>query len=240
MATPTSPKIVPITAQSLGMLQAFDAEPLAVRQNIASLFQGRRYTKGAALITQKDPDYGVFFVLSGSARVTYLSKRGREVSFRDIAAGEMFGELSTLDDGVRSAQVIATNNITVAWLARERFVALAYSQPRFADYVMRYLAHLVRLLTERVVEMTTLGVVNRIHAELLRLARTNGAPTRNASATIDFNRDEIARRISTHREAVSREITVMEKAGLVKRVGRSSLLVTDVKRLEAMVEEVSG
>ena len=202
MAAPILAKIVPITAQSLGLLQAFNAEPLAVRQNIASLFQGRRYARGAALITPKDPDYGVFFVLSGSVRVTYLSKRG--------------------------------------WLARERFVALAHSQPRFADYVMRYLAHLVRLLTERVVEMTTLGVVNRMHAELLRLARANGATTESASATIDFNRDEIAQRISTHREAVSREITVMEKSGLVKRMGRSSLLVTDVKRLEAMVEDVSG
>ena len=237
MTAPILAKIVPIATQSLSLLQAFNAEPLAVRQNIACLFQGRRYARGAALITQKDPDYGVFFVLSGSVRVTYLSKRGREVSFRDVVAGEMFGELSTLADGVRSAQVIATSNITIARLARERFVALAYSQPRFADYVMRYLAHLVRLLTERVVEMSTLGVANHIHAELLHLARGNGAAT--ANATIDFNRDEIARRISTHREAVSRDITVMEKSGLLKRMGRSSLLVTDVKRLEAMVEEVS-
>ena len=105
---------------------------------------------------------------------------------------------------------------------------------------MRYLAHLVRLLSERVVEMTTLGVVNRIHAELLRLARANDPAAKNVTATIEFNRDEIARCISTHREAVSREITAMVKGGLVQRVGRSSLLVTDVKRLEAMVEEVSG
>jgi CRP-like cAMP-binding protein len=98
---------------------------------------------------------------------------------------------------------------------------------------------LVRRVSERVIDLSTLGVHQRLHAELLRLARDAGV-TRN-SARIDPapKHADLASQVSTYREQVTRELSALAKAGIVRREGRA-LVVRDLKRLETLVEEVKA
>jgi len=50
---------------------------------------------------------------------------------------------------------------------------------------------------------------------------------------------EIASRVSTHREAVTRELTRLSRTGLIERQ-RNGLLVKDVERLAEMVHAATG
>jgi len=50
---------------------------------------------------------------------------------------------------------------------------------------------------------------------------------------------EIASRVSTHREAVTRELTRLSRIGLIERE-RNALLVKDVERLAEMVHAATG
>jgi len=95
----------------------------------------------------------------------------------------------------------------------------------------------VRRLSDRVFDLSTLGVQNRIHAELLRLARQAGV-TGNA-ARIDPHQSTPTSQSSQHlsRASERRELSILVKTGLVGRDGRA-LLVRDFKRLERMVEDV--
>jgi len=94
-----------------------------------------------------------------------------------------------------------------------------------------------------VVEFSTLAVNNRIHAELLRLARgqmTEPAVDVDAVMIPQLpTHQEIANRISTHREAVGRELARLEKLGLIARDGHA-LKILDVPHLARMVAEVKG
>ena len=95
----------------------------------------------------------------------------------------------------------------------------------------------VRELTDRIFDFSTLGVQNRVHAELLRLARQAGV-TGNASCIDPAPRHtDMASQISTYREQVTREISAMVKEGLVQRSGRA-LVIPDIARLERLVSEV--
>jgi CRP-like cAMP-binding protein len=98
----------------------------------------------------------------------------------------------------------------------------------------------IRVLTTRVFEFSTLAVNNRIQAELLRLARQAGGVDGNI-ATIEPapKHAEIASRISTHREAVAREISRLEALGLLQRKSRR-IIITDLRRLARMVEEATN
>jgi hypothetical protein len=97
----------------------------------------------------------------------------------------------------------------------------------------------VRSLTTRVYEFSALAVNNRIQAEVLRLAKL--VPREGKSARIGAapTHAEIASRISTHREAVTRELNRLSRLGIIERRG-GALLVKDVDRLAAMVHEVTG
>jgi len=90
-----------------------------------------------------------------------------------------------------------------------------------------------------VFELSTLHVNNRIQAEVLRLASL--APREGTSVRIvpAPTHVEIASRVSTHREAVTREINRLSRLGIIERRG-NTLLVKDVDRLAKIVHEATG
>jgi hypothetical protein len=82
-------------------------------------------------------------------------------------------------------------------------------------------------------------VQNRVHAEILRLARQSGVVKNRASIEPAPKHAEIAAQVSTYREQVTRELSRMVKQGLLSRAGRA-LVVPDVSQLESLVSAVRG
>jgi len=112
-------------------------------------------------------------------------------------------------------------------------------EPSAAVAALRHLTAEVRRLSERVLEFSTLVVQNRIHAELLRLVADAGQLDGQALLSPAPSLSDIAGRISTHREAVSRELSRLGSMDLLIREG-GDLRVTDVARLEKLVREAKG
>ena len=187
----------------------------------------------------KDDTHDVFFVVEGKVRAINYSISGKEVSFRDIEANDMFGEFAAIDGGPRSANVIALEDSLVASLSTDDLWAVLDAHPEVVRATMRRLTAQVRALTERVFEFSTLAVKNRIHAELLRLARDHMTDENTARISPAPTHADLASRLSTHREAVTRELNELAHGGLIERRDRG-LVINDVSRLEQMVEEVLG
>jgi CRP-like cAMP-binding protein len=109
-------------------------------------------------------------------------------------------------------------------------------EPIVLDRVLQRLANLVRLLSDRVIELSTLGVQNRIHAELLRLARESCAVGKQARIQPAPKHADVASQVSTYREQVTRELSALARQGLLAKDG-SALILLDVPRLQRMVDE---
>lgn len=197
----------------------------------------RNYEAGKRIISRNASDRDVYFLVSGKVRITTYSEGGRQVTFRDIGAGELFGEVAALDDKPRSADVVALQPALIASLGPAGFRKLLRDEPLLGERVLRRLAGLVRGLSERVIDLSTLGVQNRIHAELLRLAREAGVSRNCARIEPAPKHADIASQVSTYREQVTRELSALAKAGVLgKEAG--ALVVRDVRRLEKLVEEL--
>jgi CRP-like cAMP-binding protein len=97
----------------------------------------------------------------------------------------------------------------------------------------------IRALTGRVFEFSTIAVRNRIHAELLRLARRSQKGERSVVISPIPTHSDIASRVSTHREAVTREFNELARLGIVERQG-NTLVIRDIGELERMVETGSA
>ena len=189
------------------------------------------------IVTRNSLDTEVHFIVSGRVRVTTFSAGGKRVTFRDEDAGEMFGDIAALDGKPRSADVVALESVLVASMQSAVFLELVATEQIVRERVLRRLANLVRLLSDRVIELSTLGVQNRIHAELLRLARQTGASGTQASIDPAPKHLDVASQVSTNREQVTRELSLLVRQGLLARDGRA-LVLLDVPRLERMVHEV--
>jgi CRP/FNR family cyclic AMP-dependent transcriptional regulator len=199
----------------------------------------RRFTAWELIIGHKDESSDVLFLLSGLARVSIYASTGRQVSFRDIRPGAIFGELAAIDGRTRSASVECVEPCTAAIMSQKAFVQALADHPAFMMAVMRHLTEQVRNLTARVFEFSTLAVRNRVQAELLRLAGTPPPQTNEVSLSAAPTHAEIASRISTHREAVTRELRWLEKQGVVVQRGRT-LRVKDLAKLRRLLEDFSG
>ena len=140
----------------------------------------RNYEAGRRIISRNAADRDVYLLVAGRVRITSYSQGGRQVTFRDIAAGEIFGEVAALDGEPRSADAIALDEALVASLSPTQFARLMAQEPAIGGRMMKRLAALVRSLSERVIDLSTLGVQNRIHAEILRLARQAGVEKNRA------------------------------------------------------------
>jgi len=205
--------------------------------SLAAQCAWRTVQPGQVIFARNSRDRDVHFVVGGRVRITTFSAGGRQVTFRDEEPGEMFGDLAAIDGKPRSADVLALDTVLVASLTPEAFRELIASEPMVRERVLQRLADLVRLLSERVIDLSTLGVQNRIHAELLRLARHSGASGNQARLDPAPKHADIASQVSTYREQVTRELSALARQGLVAKEG-SALVLLDLARLERMVAEV--
>lgn len=196
-----------------------------------------RVRKGQVLLAVGLPANDVYVMLDGAVSVSLVSAQGRETVLRAIGKGEMFGELAAIDGEPRSADVIAIENSTLLVIPGAAFTALIGTEPVLSLWLARYLAQQVRYLTNRIYELSTMGVGPRLQAELLRLA---GNPDGSGRAVIGRipTQAELAARIGTNRETVTREFSVLLKEGLVVREGRR-IVVPSVDRLSDRLHRYS-
>lgn len=222
--------------EKVAVFSGLSAEALARIQKRCSW---RNYEPGEPIVDYLDASDDVFFIDAGEARASIYSVAGKAVTFTDLGPGDMFGEYAAIDGARRSVTIEARTKCHVASMSGTAFRELLQQEPVVMMALLRGFVGKIRELTTRVYEFSALAVSNRIQAELLRLAKL--APQEGKAARIIAapTHSEIASRISTHREAVTRELNRLSRLGIIERKG-SAMLVKDVKRLADMVHEVTG
>lgn len=204
-------------------------------------FAGRcrwsQFRRDQHILSYLDEGRDVYFVISGRVRVEIFSASGREVIYRDIGAGGMFGEFAAIDMKSRSASVIALTDSELAQISPNDFLSAVDGSSPFARALLQHLVGLVREHSGRVMEFATLAVANRIHAELLRLAKGHRQDNNTVRISPAPTHAEIAARVSTHREAVSREIARLRRGGLIN-TSHGTLIITDLAALDKLVREI--
>ncbi len=208
-------------------------------QAMISTCRWHRYGEGELVVEYQDESNGVFIVAQGVIRILYYSLSGREVVFSDIHAGDMFGELSAIDGQRRSATAIAKTESVLVSIPADKFMEIIYSNKSVALAILKRLSEKVRNLSDRLADVSTLSVKSRIHIELLRLATETDDKSNSATIYPAPTHAEIASRVSTHREAVTRELNYLWRCGLVEHKKRS-LIIHDVEKLQYLVVRARG
>ena len=233
-------KAGPLRPSALGLrnIRLLEGLPTDVLDGIVRDCVWKPAPKGRTVISRSARDNDVYMIVAGHVEVTAYSAEGRKLNFREMYAGECFGEFAAIDGSPRSATVIAKANSFFAVMKPAQFRRLLHEHAVVGDRMLTRLTAAVRDLTDRLFELSTLGVRDRVHAEVLRLAQKAGVSDNVARVYPVPSHAEIASNISTGREEVSRELSAMAKRlGLVRREGKA-LLILDVRRLEKIVAEV--
>jgi CRP-like cAMP-binding protein len=198
----------------------------------------RRYGPGETILQSQDEGRDVYFVVRGRVCAVYYSASGQEVHFNDLPAGEVFGEFAAIDGKSRATDIVSVTDTLIAVMSADLFWEVLRGYEPVCAAILRRLTGIARTAVQRVVEFSTLPVRSRVHSELLRLARYSAPGPHRTIAVIEPapTHAEIASRISTHREAVTRELNSLARAGLIEKRG-TALIIRDIAALANLVQD---
>jgi len=207
-------------------------------ERISSKFKYKEVDTNERIVVSGENSTEVYFVLDGLVRATIVTPAGGEVSYQELGIGEMFGELAAIDQQTRTTDVVSLKPTRLFSLSRTDFQGLVENYPAFAWAVLKRITDLNRFLCKRVFEYGALNVRPRIRAELLRVLEKSGKKGADKLEYVEYlpKHQEIANRLATHREAVTREINELQKQAVLKKEG-NRLIFLDVERLKKMVWE---
>ena len=215
-------------------IKIFKDLPAQVYNQIEAKVRWKKYQPNAEVIKYQEKSTDVYFVKEGHVRATMFSYSGKEVSYQDLFAGDIFGELSAIDGLPRSAHVVVIEPSTIGAMSSKDFMEAIHLHSEISTAVLVRLTGVIRGLSDRIYQFGALDVKDRVRKEILELARQHMSGPNTAVIPDMPKHLEIANRINTHREAVTRELNTLSKMGLIEQQ-RRVLTVNDVAKLSALL-----
>ncbi|GLK74972.1 hypothetical protein GCM10008171_02250 [Methylopila jiangsuensis] len=151
---------------------------------------------------------------SGRLSAETITSDGHEAFAADVEPGDVIGEAFAFERCDTPFEVVA-DEASEAWCFEARDFAAAFERhPAFAKAVVRAMCRRQCRTLQRMSEVMTLPMAGRLEAELLRLAACD--PSGRTIGRLPTHR-QIASRIATQREAVTKELSRLERQGAIRK-----------------------
>jgi CRP/FNR family cyclic AMP-dependent transcriptional regulator len=186
----------------------------------------KHYPANAVLVNEQDESDSIYILLKGRVKVYGAADSGREIVYNTHGPGEYFGEMS-LDGGPRSASVMTLEPTTCVVVPGSNVRDFLGAHPDFALHLIRKLIAQLRHSTDSVKSLALDDVYSRIVRLLHSLAVTEDGVLVVADK---LTQQDIADRVGSSREMVSRIFKQLTEGGYVGTQGRR---ITLLKKLPA-------
>ena len=197
----------------------------------------RRYARDELLFLAGEEARGLYVIVEGSVRAFRESLGGREQVIHVERAGATVAELPVFDDGPYPSTVAADEETVVLFIDKRDVRRLSLEHPEIALAALKVLAVRLRRCAELVETLSLREVGQRLARFLLAEVRTKGARTdEGLSVELTHSNQQIAARVGSVREVVSRALTRLQHDGLIRLEGRR-LTVPVEKALAAFAGE---
>lgn len=193
------------------------------------------YKKGAVIFHKTDLSTDLYIVNSGRVKAVLVDDEGDEIVLAQFERGAFFGELSLLDNKGRSATIVADKDSELAILKKDVFFDLLYRNPKIAVELMATLVERLRKADELIESLAFLEVGERLVRTLLDDATAEGASGKGFLRVGKLTHKELAARIGSSREAVTKCMKVFSAKGIIKEAEGHILIAHNA--LERLKEE---
>ena len=172
--------------------------------------------KGEMLFLSGEPARGLYIVVDGNIRAFQQNEDGREQVMHVHAAGSVLGDVPVFDDGPFPASAISEADTRVLLIEKNDFRELCAKYPSLALAALKLMATKVRRHASLVEALSLHEVGQRLALFLLAEARsTTLAPDIPKPFGLRLSNQEIASRIGSVRDVVSRALTRLKHEGLI-------------------------
>lgn len=192
----------------------------------------RQYDTAEIIFSEGEPCSELFIVKEGSVKILKSAANGRRQLLSIERAGNTLSELSVFDGGPYTATAEAATATVLLSVQAERFRKVCQQRPEVALKVIKVLGHRLRRMAALVEELSFSTVRNRLIVHLVRLAQESGRPgEKGVEINLLENNEDLAARLGTVRELVSRNLGRLHNEGLIE-VRRRRIIIPNLKQLK--------
>src|SRR5215468_6477117 len=230
--------VVDSRAETLDGIHILSSLTASARGSLAAHCKWRHLGPRQQIVGHQEDSKTVFFLTAGKAQAAVFSENGKRVTFRDINAGDLFGEFAAIDGQPQAATVETATKCTVALMSADIFWDLLHSEPAVMAALLKRLTAQARGLSKKLFDLATLPVGRRIQAELLRLAEASASTVGKAVLYPAPSDADIAAHVASTRETVNRQLGEMIEAGAIERRGRT-MIILNVEKMRQLIGSYS-
>lgn len=224
---------IPSCAAGVPFLRALPNDALA---ELGRSMHHRHVEPGQVLALPGEPIGHLLVVAQGRLRLTQATAGGREQVLRTLGPGEFLGELALFSPSVHEGELTAIEPADVCLVSREAVQELLRRHPEVAVRLVETLARRLTQAERTIADLGLHDVAQRLAGELLRAAE-DGEPTPDGTRvrfTVPWR--EIAMRIGTTPESLSRRLRALEAAGVVRHERARMVVILDPLRLRQLAD----
>jgi len=191
---------------------------------------------GEMLFLSGEPAKGLFAVVSGEIRVFRQNEDGREQVMHIDRAGAVLGDVPVFDDGPYPASAVSEVETDLLFIEKSDIRDLCAKYPSLALAALKLMAGRVRRHANLIDALSLHEVGQRLALFLLTEAQ---AANFSADVPIAFrlrlSNHEIASRIGSVRDVVSRALTRLKQQGLIS-IDDRDVTILNLRGLERYAE----
>jgi len=116
-------------------------------ESLARKVVERRYPSGQALVRKGERGDSLFLIVAGAVKIVSENAQGEELILNQCGPGEVIGEMSLIDEGPRSASVIATADTRALEVNHAAFLETIEQRPELSLLLIRSISARLRFAT---------------------------------------------------------------------------------------------
>ncbi len=211
-------------------LRHFGELPEEVQEAIAASASHRHFDAGQVIYVEGEPAESIYILESGWVKATRMTREGREQAMMFLRPVEVFGDIAVVTGTTYPGTVVALEDVEAWVIPAQTLLDLIPRHPELAMAVIRHLGGRVLHYISLVEDLSLRSVESRLANTLLRYAEPREGqlivPRRDWTTF-----DEMAVRLGTVRDVLSRALKTLEAEGLLK-VEKQAIILVDPKGLE--------
>lgn len=199
--------------------------------DIVSRATAMRYQKDAEIFQEEEDAHSFYLLLDGYVRVVKITPHGDQVIARYIASGELFGIAKAIGRTTYPANAVAAADCVVLAWPTSAWDSIVTAHPKFATNTYAVIGDRLLETQDKIVEMATERVEQRVANTVLKLAAQTGRKTEDG-ILIDFpiSRQDISEMTGTTLHTVSRLLSGWETQGWIVS-GRQKITLVEGHKL---------
>ena len=201
----------------------FEKSPFDAAAFLMSAGLGRKIVQiepKQTFFSQGDPADSVFYLQTGRAKITVVSKAGKEATIAILSAGDFVGEGAlSATPGLRLSTATATSACTALKISREEMIRVMHEEHDFSDLFLKFLLDRSMRIQADLVDQLFNSSEKRL-ARILLLMAEFGAQGEHEATIPKVSQETLAEMVGTTRSRVSFFMNRFRKLGFIEYDGR--------------------